>query len=198
MLIWIWIGIGLLAIGGIGLIIWQSQRGSFIGSAAKESPSLRRTVFTLQLGDIVQFAGLDWVVEGQLMFRQGSYDWFEYMLQDGDRVAWLAVEEDDGLDLCWMETVTDLELKSDPPQNVTYQGVTYQKNESGVASMTRIGTTLNKRAERCHYFDYAAPNSDLRLAIEIWDGDVEVSVGRRIRPSALTLLPGDGRRVYED
>jgi Domain of unknown function (DUF4178) len=196
-LIWIWIAIGLLAILGTGLVIRQAQRSFISDKTANQGASLlRRNVFTLQLGDIVQWAGTDWAVEGRLTFHEGGYEWFEYMLQEGDRLAWLTVEEDDIVEVYWMETVTDIELNRDPPPTLDYQNVTYRQTSSGVAEMTRIGTTLNKQAERCRYFDYASSDSNQCLGVEIWEGDVEISVGQRIRPSSLRLLPGDGQRVY--
>ncbi len=190
MMIWIWVGIGLLLMAAIGLVFWQAQR-----NVIPVIPG-RRTVFTLQLGDIVQYGGTDWVVEGRLTFQESGYEWLEYMLQDGDRLTWLAVEEDDVLEIYWMEIVTDLELRGDPPKNLTYQGITYRQTQTGVAHMTRTGTMRHQPPARCRYYDYVVPDSNQRLAIEMWDNDVEISVGLSIRSSALTLLPGDGRRVY--
>jgi Domain of unknown function (DUF4178) len=190
MMIWIWVGIGLLLMAAIGLVFWQAQR-----NVIPVIPG-RRTVFTLQLGDIVQYGGTDWVVEGRLTFQESGYEWLEYMLQDGDRLTWLAVEEDDVVEIYWMEIVTDLELRGDPPRTLTYQGITYRQTQTGVALMTRTGTMRHQPPARCRYYDYAVSDSNQRLAIEMWDNDVEISVGLSIRSSALTLLPGDGRRVY--
>lgn len=63
--------------------------------------------------------------------------------------------------------------------------------------MTRKGTVVRRNAQRCQYFDYES-SSDKVLSIEIWDGEMEVTVGERISPRSLTLLPGDGQRVYGD
>jgi hypothetical protein len=196
-LTWLWIGIVVLVISGVVLVVRQSQ-GRVRGK--KDSPSLQpfyRTVFTLQLGDIVQYEGADWVVEGRLTFDDDGYSWFEYMLQDGDTIRWLSVEEDDRVEVTWVETVTDLEISGEPPRQLTYGGVTYQRGDSGTARMTRIGTTMNKQAQICRYVDYSGPGEQT-LSIENWNGELEVNVGRRIRPSALIILPGDGRRVYDD
>jgi hypothetical protein len=197
MLVWLWIGIGVIAIVGVILVVRQRQGKSLVGIAARPAlPSLHRTVFTLQIGDIVQYEGTDWVVEGQLTFNDQGYTWTEYMLQDGDRVRWLSVEEDDRVEVCWMEPVTGLEISSTPPRQITYAGITYQLSESGTASMTRLGTTLTKQAQRCRYYDYSDSHDHL-LSVEDWNGEIEFSVGQQIRPSSLTLLPGDGRRVYD-
>jgi hypothetical protein len=36
-------------------------------------------------------------------------------------------------------------------------------------------------AKTCNYYDYYG-DRDIRLSVEIWDGDVEVSVGQKINP----------------
>jgi hypothetical protein len=110
------------------------------------------------------------------------------------------VEEDDRVEVLWLEPITDLEISGDPPKTLTYAGVTYQQTEAGTATMTRLGTTLNKQAQHCRYYDYVSSSGagDRVLSVENWQGDLEVTCGQRIRPSFLTLLPGDGRRVYDD
>ena len=196
MLTWVWIGIVAIAI--VGTVIVIRQRVALPGRKEQQAlPPLRRTVFTLQIGDIVQYQGGDWVVEGRLTFNDSGYTWLEYMLQDGDAIRWLSVEEDDRVEVCWMETASNLDISGKPPDRITHNGITYELDGKGVAQMQRIGTTMNKQAQICRYFDYAAAN-DQMLSVEDWNGDLEISVGRRIRPSSLTLLPGDGHRVYDD
>ncbi len=180
-----------------GAIVIQQRRAQLPQTKQEALPSLKRNVFTLQIGDIVQYGGGDWVVEGRLTFNDSGYTWLEYMLQDGDEIRWLSVEEDDRVEVCWMETASNLDISGSPPQRITHNGITYHQVESGTAKMQRIGTTMNKQAQICRYVDYAADDDQL-LSVEDWNGDFEVSVGRRIRPSSLTLLPGDGHRVYDD
>jgi hypothetical protein len=196
MLTWVWIGIVAIAIVGVFIVI--RQRTALPNKKAQQAlPPLQRTIFTLQIGDIVQYAGVDWVVEGRLTFDDRGYTWFEYMLQDGDAIRWLSVEEDDRVEVCWMEPASNLDVSGNPPYRITHNGITYEKVEQGVAQMQRLGSTMNKQAQICRYFEYSAANDQV-LSVENWNDDIEVSVGRRIRPSLLTLLPGDGRRVYDD
>lgn len=198
MLTWVWLGIGAIALIGVVVVVWQRQVKAVSGRAEPRSlPTLNRTIFTLQIGDIVQYEGIDWFVEGRLTFDDSGYTWFEYMLQDNDEVRWLSVEEDDRVEVFWMETASNLEISGEPPMRLTYDGVTFQQVESGRANMSRIGSTLNRQAQRCRYFEYEG-EGDRVLSIEDWNGELEVTVGRRIRPKSLTLLPGDGRRVYDD
>jgi hypothetical protein len=201
MLTALWLAIGAIALVGVALVVWQSQRKALAGGQGQNAalPPLKRTVFTLQLGDIVQYEGNDWVVEGQLTFTEDGFSWLEYMLQDGDVIRWLTVEEDDRVEVLWMEPVNDLDIPDQLPKTLRYGNTTYRQTNSGTATMTRLGSTLNKQAQTCRFYDYAAESLDDQvLAIENWSGDLEVTLGRRIRPTALTLLPGDGRRVYDE
>lgn len=161
------------------------------------SLSSGRTLFNLQIGDIVQYEGADWVVEDRLTYNDSGYTWLEYLLQDGDQQRWLSVEDDDRIEVCWMESANQLDISGTPPQQITVNQVTYAQTEAGTAKMKREGTTLNRKSQTCRYFDYADPTGKV-LSIEDWQGDIEITQGREIRPSDLRLLPGDGRHVYKD
>jgi hypothetical protein len=195
MLTWVWIGIIAIVVVGAVLVVRQ-QSGTLSGNNPRRLRSLERTVFDLQIGDIVQYEGTDWVVEGQLTYDDSGFVWLEYLLQDGDRQRWLSVEEDDRLEVLWLEAVTHLDISGHPPAQMTINNITYHQVESGSARMTRQGTTLNRQAQACRYFDYTGPEATV-LCVENWNGDMDITIGKQIRPSALTLLPGDGHRVYD-
>ncbi|HEY9748329.1 MAG TPA: DUF4178 domain-containing protein [Allocoleopsis sp.] len=195
MLTLVWLGVIAIVIVGVVLVVRQSQGHLPSQGDRAQLPSLDRTIFTLQIGDIVQHMGTDWVVEGKLTYDSNGYTWLEYLLQDGDRIRWLSVEEDDQVEVNFLEPTQGLDIPNTPPTQLTFGGIAYRQVEAGTARMTRVGTTLNRQAEFCRYFDYAA-SDDQVLSVEDWAGDLEVTVGTRIRPTALTLLPGDGRRVY--
>ena len=73
---------------------------------------LFRSVFNLQVGDIVQYMGIDWVVEGKLTYTVDEYSWMEYMLQDNNDIRWLSVEEDDTVEVALLEATNQLDRKS--------------------------------------------------------------------------------------
>lgn len=193
MLTYIWLIIIVAIAIGVVVVIRQKQLPA--SSRRQELPPLERTIFTLQIGDIVEHMGVDWVVEGKLMYDDNGYNWIEYLLQEGDRICWLAVEEDDLVQVSLLDPTDELEITGDPPAELSFTGESYRRIESGEAFMNRVGTTLNRTSQKCRYFDYQGPG-DKVLSVEDWDGNLEVTVGRLIRPSSLTLLPGDGRRVY--
>ncbi|MGF1676606.1 MAG: DUF4178 domain-containing protein [Rivularia sp. (in: cyanobacteria)] len=191
----IWLGIIAIVAGGAYLLVLQ-QRGALSGSKPKELPSLKRNIFNLQIGDIVQHMGIDWVVEGKLTYTVDEYTWFEYMLQDDNQIRWLSVDEDDTVEVALLESTNQLDVSQiPPPQQLNFASDNYKCVDSGVATMTRVGTVQRRTAQTCKYFDYQA-SGDKVLSIEIWHGETEVTIGHRINPRSLTILPGDGNRVY--
>lgn len=191
----IWLGVIAIVAAGAYLLVRQ-QRGTLPGSKAKELPSLKRNIFNLQIGDIIQHMGIDWVVEGKLTYTEDGYSWYEYMLQDDDEIRWLSVDEDDTVEVALLEASNQLDIsETPPPKNLTFGDDNYKCVDSGVASMSREGTLQRRAASRCQYFDYES-SGDKVLSIEVWDGEIEVTVGNRINPRSLTILPGDGNRVY--
>ena len=189
----IWLGVIVIVAGGAYLLVLQ-RRGALPGST-KELPSLKRNIFNLQIGDIVQHMGIDWVVEGKLTYTVDEYSWCEYMLQDDEQIRWLSVDEDDTVEVALLEASDRLDVSQTPPNKLTFADENYKCVDSGIASMTRVGTVQRRTAQTCKYFDYEG-SDDKVLSIEIWDGETEITVGHRINPRSLTILPGDGNRVY--
>ncbi|MCC5896795.1 MAG: DUF4178 domain-containing protein [Phormidium sp. BM_Day4_Bin.17] len=194
MLTYIWFFVVLVL--AISTIFFVRQKRLATVRKSPELVPLERSIFTLQVGDIVEYMEEDWVVQGKLVYDDNGYQWQEYLLQDGDRIRWLAVEEDDEVQVSWLTPTDDLEITGIPPKQLQFEGNQYRCIESGEASMSRQGMTLNRDSKRCQYSDYRGPGNQV-ISIENWDGDIEVTIGTIIRPSELLLLPGDGQRVYE-
>ncbi|MEM9135942.1 MAG: DUF4178 domain-containing protein [Cyanobacteria bacterium P01_F01_bin.42] len=194
MAIWIF-AVVVIAVVAIAYVTVQQQKS--IPAQPSEPPSIRRSIFNLQVGDIVQYRTEDWVVEGVLTYSEDGFDWVEYLLQEGDRIRWLSVEEDDMVEVSMQEPVQDLYLQARPAEEIRYKNVDYRLVESGKASMTRVGNTLQRQAQTCRYFDFEGPDNKV-LSVEDWDGDWEVTCGESISVTDLTLLPGEGKSVYRD
>lgn len=166
-----------------------------------------RTLFDLGVGDIVQLDGRDWVVEDCLRYEETDFQWLEYLLRDGAEGRWLCVEEDDWLVVSWLEPAPaaltrQLQTLDDPlPDTLEWEGIRYELRERGRALLTASARSLNRRVGRCRYGDYEGPGQRV-LSVEVWDeaeadpADLEVTLGRRVDPALLALLPGDGRSVY--
>lgn len=198
----------LLLAAGAALLWWQIRR------QRRRLPPRSPTLFSLQLGDLVQFDGRDWVVENRLEYDDDGFRWLEYLLRDGRQQGWLSVEEDDWLELSWYEPVRS--AASLPafrpgaalPQTLTWNGRTYTLRERGKATLVSSLRAMPQRSdsqEICRYGDYEAEDGSL-LALELWekgrqgapqsDVEPELAEGRRLEPSLVAVLPGDGRSVY--
>ena len=190
---------------GVLLLILQQQGILPLAKKKGELASVEKNIFNLEIGDIVQYEGVDWFVEGKLVYNIGSYNWFEYMLQKSDfaesdalsyHICWLSVEEDDLVEVSIFKNVDIPEINSvPPPETLTYLEVDYHLTDSGTAKMLHLGNTLNRQAQTCIYYDYKS-SDNLRLSVEVWDQDIEVTVGQKINPRILNFLPGDGQQVF--
>lgn len=177
-----------------GVAIWYFNGGSTNRPA---TPGTRQpTVFTLELGDVVQYDNVDWIIEDKLTYSDDGWEWVEYLLQDGDRIGFLSVEDDDTLEVTFTEKVTDCPIDLPPPSQVTYRQQIFNRSETGTATLKRQRKP-DRPAETCQYHDYSGPNGTI-MSIEVWGREVEVSVGKTVRPYQLTFLPGDGESVYRN
>ena len=162
-----------------------------------------RTLFNLQVGDVVQRDMRDWIVESILEFNQSGFQWREYYLRDGEEGVWLVVVDDDRLELSWMHQVPPHEVSINFPlrDRLVYEGISYRLEEQGLAQYQRISRN-SKQGGPCRFHDYAAEGGRV-LSVEIYvqdasvdTGEIELCLGERITPESLSILPGDGRSVY--
>ena len=171
------------------------------------------TLFDLDLGDLVQFDGRDWFVENRLLYDEEGFRWLEYLLRDGSSQGWLCVEEDDWLELSWFEPCRSSEplppisWLQEFPHDLGWGGRTYLLRGQGKATLLSGLRAMAQPRETCRYADYEAEDGAL-LALELWPpqggrpsptagpGALELSLGRRLDPASVAVLPGDGRSVY--
>lgn len=186
-----------IAVIVVVLIAWIYYQQSARSNPKPPSPtSIPRNLFNLQIGDIVQYFDADWFVEGLSIYDEDGYTWQEYLLQAGDRIAWLSVEEDDRLIVSLLEPTKELEITAAPAKTLTFAGETYRQTGSGRARMTRrLRASGQTQALDCRYFDYEAPGQKV-LSIENWNGEWEVTAGLSVSPRELRILPGDGQSVH--
>lgn len=180
----------------VTLVVMQQKGIMLTGKNAPKLPSGERNIFNLQIGDIVEYMGRDWVIEGRLTYKEEGATWLEYMLQDNSDIRWLSVEEDDTVEVCFLEPNHTLNVADSPPKQLNFEGETYKLVSSGLADMTQEGNILRRDTERCQYFDYQGSQGKV-LCIEFWGGEIEVTMGEMINPKTLRLLPGDGTSVYD-
>jgi hypothetical protein len=152
------------------------------------------TVLDLGVGDIVQYLDQDWSIEDKLTYTSYGYCWNEYLLQDGDERCWLSIEQDDDLEIGWLTQTTQLDIPDYLPPQLQFDQINYFLEESGNAQMTRTAAP-DRPAESCSYWDYCDRNHI--LCIEKWNEELEVFVGRKLQAGELTILKGNGQRIYD-
>ena len=196
----------LLLLAAGAALYWRQRQRQLRRRLRPRSP----TLFSLELGDLVQFDGHDWVVENRLEYDEDGFRWLEYLLRDGHEQGWLSVEEDDWLELGWFQPVRSLE--SLPPfrrgialpATLQWQGRDFRLTGEGKATLIASLRARPQASETCRYGDYEAEDGTL-LALELWGAgdasgqgrlEAELALGRRLDPGQLSLLPGDGRSVY--
>ena len=160
------------------------------GLRAGSGPAVPRSdVRALQVGDVVNHDGGDFIVEGTLRFEQGGFRWQEHRLVDGPRSLWLSVEDDEGLECVVWDRERAVGLEPGP-QSLAHGGVTYALEERGRANFTAEGSTATAPSGQVEYADYAA--DDKRLSFERFGDDPswEVGVGTVVSEHALDIYPG--------
>ena len=146
------------------------------------------SVQNLRIGDIVSHFEQDFVVEGKLDYNDDGWTWTTFMLVDSDVVKWLAVEWDDQLEVSIWEEI-DLNVPAQPPEFLEYEGERFKMVEKGKARVAQTGTTGRRQGLEASYFEYEG-DGDRSISVEVWGGDVEVSIGEDINPYSLEIYPG--------
>lgn len=189
MLILTWIFVAAIVIAAIATVILHSPQLRLQPARSKPLP----TLLDLGIGDIVQHLDQDWIVEDKLTYSSHGYCWNEYLLQDGEEQRWLSIDQDDELIIHWLCTTTQIEIPRSMPDRIEIAEISYFLNEQGTAQMTRASRP-DRSPEPCRYWDYS--NQNHVLCVERWGEDLEVSIGHKLRHSQLTVLKGNGQRIY--
>jgi len=142
----------------------------------------------LKLGDVINYEGRDFIVEGTLRFNQGGFRWDEHRLVDGGDSLWLSVEDDEGIEIVVWERLRGATLEPGPGE-LEHLGVTYELDERGKANFTSEGTTGAPGGGKAEFADYM--RGDERLSFERYGDDSgwEISVGKVISEHALDIYP---------
>ena len=188
----------------VALFVWINFRSKRLSvgrnAKLKGKVATERTLFTLQIGDVVQYQERDWILETVYRYQQDKFEWIEYLLRDNDDAAWLVVVEDDWLEVSWLTPVPEDQLRIElpPPRYIDYEGISYSLREKGEANYSTEGRVNNQEGS-CVFYDYQTKEG-LKLSLEEYDsakdGGLDINVGRKINSLDLSLLPGDGKSVY--
>lgn len=150
---------------------------------------LQRNLFNIQVGDIVEYDLADYQVVGKMTLYDGGYEWNEYQLVGDSGSRWLSAEMDDELELAIYNKIP-LKLTEPIPKQIDWENVTYQLSEQGSARVQGEGRSRNSSGMDVRYFDYADKNEEKLLSVEIWGGDIEVSIGAPIEDYEIKIIAG--------
>lgn len=148
-------------------------------------------VRTLKPGDVVNYEGRDYIIEGTITFDEDGFVWHEHHLVEGEDKLWLSVEDDEGLEVAVWRRLRGSTLEPGAAA-IEHDGVGYERDERGRARFTAEGSTGTGPSGRAEYADYQA--GEKRLSFERYgeDGAWEVGLGQLISEHALDIYPGRG------
>ena len=186
-----------------GVVVYARGRGRMSargpgggGSAAPSLASARAEALAgdpraLKPGDVVNYDGGDFIVEGTLRLEQDGFRWAEHRMVDGDRSLWLSVEDDGGLEVVVWTRTRGGGLEPGPG-SLDHDGVTYVLEERGRANFTAEGSTGTAGGGRVEFVDYEA--GERRLSFERYgdEGGWEMGTGRVISEHVLDIYPSRG------
>lgn len=160
------------------------------GSKEKDQPKIEeRTVFNIQVGDIITYDLEDYQVVGTLTYNNQGYKWYAYQLQGDTSSLWLSAEMDDELELGIYKTVKE-KLNKPIPQSVTVEGTKFHLDESGKALVSGTGRGSNLNGQQVEYYDFSDEKEEEFLSVEVWGNEIEVSKGFEIEEFEIKILAG--------
>ena len=161
----------------------------FGGAAKKEPAAEKRTLFNLRIGDFVSYDLADYEVVSKIHYNDSGYRWDAYQLVSAGKNLWLSVEMDDELEVGMYEKIRIPGLEPGSKE-IKYEGRSYHLEEQGRAYVQAQGRSQNVNGKDMDYYEYADESATSFLSVEVWGGDVEVSLGYEIEEFEITILAG--------
>jgi len=192
--------LGLVAgIGFASYALWHKARkdeGDALAAERKRlMPPAERSPTTIQVGDVVQHLGSDFLVEGVVTFSEDGRGARLYRLFEDGGERFLYAKAGAGDPMLLTPTATDAVAASaagaagDPPESLQHAGFAYRQTARAQASAIRVGQLgARKHGDRVRVFEYAGPGPS-RLLLVDWGDKIEAFAGERILASALEILP---------
>lgn len=144
----------------------------------------------LQAGDVLSHLGRDYIIEGTASYKLAGKVYRLVRVVDGDAVLWvepLMDEIDDRL-LVFSE-VTDLDITTPPPSNISYRGNTFVPRFSGRATVEVSGKLAGFPTGSWDVWRYRAAG-DLFLQVEARPSGTAVLYGESVHKGMIDVLPG--------
>jgi hypothetical protein len=187
--------LGLVAgIGFASYALWHKARKDEGEAHAAERKKLmapvERSPTTIQVGDIVQHLGSDFLVEGVVTLSEDGRGARLYRLFDdgGERFLYAKTGGADPLLLAPAAVAVE-GGGNEPPETLRHAGASYRQSARVQASAIRVGQLgARKHGDRVRVFEYSGPGP-ARLLLVDWGDRLEAFAGERILVAALEILP---------
>lgn len=199
---------GAATVVGGGLVLASQRRKQLAdgGSGQKALPAgsgdrlLERTVRDLRVGDVVQYGGADFVVEGVVEYDEAGHRWVAGRLVDVDKECWLMVglERSTSGSMRLLDADPSVEMSGYPPELLVVGSTRYKFEKRGTATAKLTGDVgslagNHQLAEgsvaRCRWWQYESASADA-LVVEQWGDDYRVLRGRVVSDAELDMMPG--------
>jgi hypothetical protein len=181
--------LGLVAtIGFASYALWSRSRAQELeADGPPQLDAAERTAATLQVGDVVQHLGADYLIEGVLALSEDGNGARLYRLVDGGRERFLLSAPGD-TDPSLLQAVPGLRLEG-TPSLVEHAGQSYQLRNRATGAALRSGSVGERRVgHRVTLAEYAAGAG--RLLFLQWTDETDAFVGERVPLHLLEFLPG--------
>jgi hypothetical protein len=188
--------LGLVAgIGFASYALWHKARRDEGDALAAEKkrllPPAERSPTTIQVGDVVQHLGSDFLVEGVVTFSEDGRGARLYRLFDdgGERFLYAKAGSADPMLLAPTSGALAPGTGDEPPESLQHAGFAYRQTARAQASAIRVGQLgARKHGDRVRVFEYSGPGPSRMLLVD-WGDTLEAFAGERILASALEILP---------
>lgn len=184
--------LGLVAgIGFASYALWNKARKDegdvLAGERKRLAAAIDRSPTTIQVGDVVQHLGSDFLVEGVITLSEDGRGARLYRMFEDSGERFLYAKTGGGDPLLLAPAVVTVE--GDPPETLVHGGASYRQTSRVQASAIRVGQLgTRKHSDRVRVFEYAGPGP-ARLLIVDWGERLEAFAGEKIVAAALEILP---------
>nr|WP_319400116.1 DUF4178 domain-containing protein [uncultured Carboxylicivirga sp.] len=156
----------------------------------------------LDVGFVFEYDLSTWMVEAIMEYDWGN-NFFtrEFQINNGAETRYLGIEEDDELEISFMEKVKVRALQDDltdtliarqqPPKKITYKGITYHLEKESPGYFHNI--TKGTEWEEFRSWDFEDTTGEHLLCIEQWDEkEFEAAIGKSVKTFEISnILPGE-------
>lgn len=174
---------------------------NLFGKKEEEPKPFSRTVLDLDLGFIFEYDLRSWEVQAVYEYDWGDEDFTkEFKVSDGSETYFLAVEEDDEVEMVWSQKIPLAKIEGDmaeeiinkerPPKSIVYESKTYFLDEECPGYFHEKGQSENQWQEFIAW-EYYDETEHFNLSIEQWgERSFEASLGRVLAAHEISdILP---------